>query len=357
MEPDYIINGQAHGDIASRLLACNFDTGVLRPWLGRDGRSYVTVTNAEGKPENRLLTNSVATLRKDDWIMLDEAIIRAAQPRLRTFGDLRAAGLQFVIPNGMAKTVLEYQTQSDITDADISMDGLRKSEADRPQYELAGLPLPIIHKDFSFPARQIMTSRNSNTPLDTTMAELAARKVAEQIERMTLGVGNTFSYAGHSIYGYTNFPQRLTTELTDPTGQGWKPADTVRDVLEMRKESQDAHYYGPWVLYCGTEWDLHLDDDYSDAKGDNTLRQRIMQISGIQDVRTADYLPGYDMVLVQQSSDVARAVVGMEIRTLQWESHGGLQQNFKVMAIMVPQVRADYNGNTGIVHATVAEGT
>jgi hypothetical protein len=28
--------------------------------------------------------------------------------------------------------------------------------------------------------------------------------------------------------------------------------------------------------------------------------------------------------------------------------------NFKVMAILVPQLRADFNGNTGIVHGAVA---
>jgi hypothetical protein len=43
----------------------------------------------------------------------------------------------------------------------------------------------------------------------------------------------------------------------------------------------------------------------------------------------------------------------MEITTLQWETHGGMMQNFKVMAIMVPQIRGDFNGNTGIVHGSV----
>jgi hypothetical protein len=40
--------------------------------------------------------------------------------------------------------------------------------------------------------------------------------------------------------------------------------------------------------------------------------------------------------------------------TVQWEEQGGLLLNFKIMAIMVPQLRADHNGNTGIVHGTSA---
>jgi hypothetical protein len=48
----------------------------------------------------------------------------------------------------------------------------------------------------------------------------------------------------------------------------------------------------------------------------------------------------------------------MDITTLQWESHGGMRINFKVMAIQVPDIRAQYVGTStstrkvGIVHAT-----
>ena len=44
--------------------------------------------------------------------------------------------------------------------------------------------------------------------------------------------------------------------------------------------------------------------------------------------------------------------LGADITTVQWESHGGMQINFKVMAIMVPQLRADFTGQTGIVHGS-----
>jgi len=81
---------------------------------------------------------------------------------------------------------------------------------------------------------------------------------------------------------------------------------------------------------------------------------RLMDIQSINDVRTLDHMTGWDLILVQQTSDVIREVVGMDITTVQWESMGGMRINFKVMAIMVPQLRADFNGNTGIVHAAVA---
>lgn len=347
---DYIMNGQAVGNVAAMLMQNQFSPSALRPWVGKDGRSYVVNHAGVVVP----LTNATATLRKDDWILLDDAIVKAAKPRLRAVADLRSRGLQFTIPNGMGKTVLETEKQSDITDAVISMDGLRESTADRPVFDLASLPLPIIHKDFHFSARQIMASRNGGSPLDTTSAELAARRVAEEAEKLLLGVTSSYAYGGGTIFGYTNFPSRLSKTITSPQATGWTPVVTVQEVLQMRLQSQDAFHFGPWVLYVTNDWDVFMDDDYSAAKGDLTLRQRLEMIQGIEEVRTLDFLPsGFDLILVQMTSDVVREVVGMDITTVQWETKGGMQINFKVMAIMVPQLRADFNNNTGIVHGTV----
>lgn len=350
---DFILNGQANGSVASQLMQNNFDVRCLRPYIGKDGRTYIT-QNVNGKQTPVPLNNATATLRKDDWKTLDTAIVKAAKPRLRFVGDLRSAGLTYNIPNGMGKTVLETETQGDISEAQISMDGLSRSQGDRPTFELNNLPLPIIHKDFSFSARQVMASRNGGSPLDTTTAELAARRVAEQAEQLALGTASSYAYGGGTIYGLTNFPSRLTKSMTLPTASGWTPATFVEEVLAMKNQSQAAYHYGPWRLYTSPNWDQYLDDDYSSAKGDNTLRERVAKIDGIQGISTLDYLSGYRAILVQMTSDVVREVMGMDITTAQWETQGGMQLNFKVMAIMVPQLRADQNSNTGIVDGTAS---
>lgn len=347
---NFVINGQASGDVAGVLMSNGFDAGALRPFIGDDGRSHVTLNTAQGK--RTIITNATATLRKDEWIQLDTAVIKAAKPRLNAVADLRSAGLQYVIPNGLGKTSLEHEAQSDIGAATISMDGLRQGERDRPQYDLRSLPLPIIHKDFQFSARQVAASRNGGSPLDTTMAELAGRRVAEETEKLVLGVADTFAFGGGSVYGYANFPQRLTKALTAPTSANHPT--TVAEVLAMRKQSTDNNYFGPWVLYYSPAWYVHMDEDYySTDRTATTLRKRLSEIEGITAVKPADYLTGTSLILVQQTPDVARLVLGMDITTVQWESHGGMQLNFKVMTIMVPQVRSDYNNATGIVHGSV----
>ena len=338
------------GSVASKLINCGFNTNCLRPWIGNDGRSYISAVE-NGKLVAKPVQNAVATLRKEDWIKLDEVIVPAAKARLKLVADLRGAGLEYGL-NGMGYTVLQTERMGDIGDASISMDGLREGTNDRPEFDLINLPLPIIHKDFSFSARQIAASRNGQTPLDTSMAELAARKVAEEAEKLAIGVASSYTFGGGTIYGLINYTGRLLADITAPTESGWTPATLVTEVLTMIQTAQDAYHYGPYMLYMGSSWNQYLDRDYNAAYQTGTLRSRLKMIENLSDVRTLDYLTGFNVVLVQMSSDVVREVVGMDITTVQWETNGGMLINFKVMAILVPQVRADINGKCGIVHGS-----
>ncbi|MEN6550218.1 MAG: hypothetical protein ABFE07_29590 [Armatimonadia bacterium] len=55
---DLILNGQAFGDVASLLVKNGMDVAALRPWEGKDGRSYILV-NGQAVP----MVNATATRR------------------------------------------------------------------------------------------------------------------------------------------------------------------------------------------------------------------------------------------------------------------------------------------------------
>jgi hypothetical protein len=338
------------GDSADRLIANNFDPGVLRPFIGPDGNNYMTL-NAGTPQERTVVTNAPATLTWEAWKAFDDAIIRAIQDELRLFADIRAAGLELNIPNGMGHTVLQYQTSGDIGPATISMDPIRRSEGDQPTKDSALLPLPCTHKDFDFSARQIAVSQNGRIPMpvDTDTAALAAHQVAVATEQLTAGTIGSFSYGGGTIYGYTNFPNRATkTDMPVPTGANG-PA-VISALLALRQMLIDDKHRGPYILYLNSQWAEFLDNDFSTAKGDQTLRQRILAIEGIQDVRISNYLPTtqFRCLLVEMKVGSVRAVIGMEPQMLQWESMGGLMKHFKVICIHVIQLRPDTAGNSGI---------
>jgi len=340
------------GSSRDLLMANNFDPSVLRPYLADNGRSYINVME-DGKLKARPLNNVAATLRKDDWIMLDTAIVKAAKSRLNFVQDLRGSGLTFSIPGGMGKTVLQTESESDVNDATISMDALRDAPDDRPEYDLVNLPLPITHKDFTISLRQLAASRQGGSPFDVSMGELAARKVAEQVEKLALGTASTYTYGGGTIYGARNFTSTLTKVMTSPATSAWTGGTLINELLAARKQLTDAYHYGPYNIYCSPAWDQYLDNDFK-TNSDKTLRNRILEIQSFNSVTTVDSLENYDILIIQMTSDVVRMVIGMEITTLQWETVGGLQQNFKVMCIMVPQVRADFNGNAGLLLGATA---
>jgi hypothetical protein len=373
---DFVSNGRGHGVVGETLSNCQFDPGLLRPYIDAQGRRCVTVNNGRGGFEKRLVGDVIASgvhspvfnatsLRKDEWIELDRVVLKAARQRLRAWSDLAAANTYGGF-NGMSKTILEHETMSDPGEAIVDMDGLTEGRTDSPKYQLEGLPLPITHSDFWFSARRLAASRNNGTPLDTTMAEAAGRRVAEMIEKTLIGVETGITYGNAtangygrtpSVYGYTNFTNRNTkTDLTTPTGSN--PEAVVQDILEMRDQLYADNFFGPFMLYHSTGYDIYLDNDYFRSGGTSvlqTLRQRIESIDGIAGVRRLDYLTsGFVMIMVQMTPDVVRAVNGMDITTVQWESVGGMRLNFKILAIQVPQIRADFDGRCGLIHATTA---
>lgn len=349
---DWIANGQGIGDVATVLLENDFNAHMLRRWKGRDRRNYAMVYNTKTRKYEPTVVNAPASLLRDEWIQIDRSVIEASQAPLRAVADLVGRGLTYTIPNGMGKTILEYQTLGDITPATTSMDGMRQSEEDTFEVDIAGLPLPIIHKDFSYSARRIATARASALPLDTTTARLAARRVSQEVEDYLLGV-KTFAYGGYNVYGYTNLPSRKTKTLSDPAGVGWTPNTLITEVLDMIQLAVDDNQYGPFMLYLSPSWGQYLENDYSAANPNSTLRQRLAAIDEIISVRTIPRLPGLQILLVQMTEDVIREVIGMPMTTLQWETLGGMRLHFKVMAIMVPQARPDQAGNAAIVHGSV----
>lgn len=439
---DFVINTgdgwQGRGPVATTLAGVRFDHGMLRPFIEDDPTSplvnqrCVTIETGKQKYVKNQKTgrqqlvmerktvpirwlqnqgihspvfNAGTALRKEEWILLDTQVLRAARYRLRAYSDLAKMNT-FGGFNGMTKLMLEHEVMSDPGSAQVDMTGLTPGRRDAPSFQLRGTPIPIIHVDSDVPSRFLGVSRNSGTPYDSTMGEAGGRRVGEAIEKTTIGIQTGIVYGGAStfvggydqtsqVYGYVNYPARLTrTNFYKPNGNGrsgtgWVPQDTLFDVLAGLDALRANKFYGPWYLYTSNDWDQYLDRPYlvTSAAGSiaglstNTLRQQICNIGEgdgqgpgdkqILGVRRLDFLfsstpaastgPGgenlngtypFTMIFVQMTPDVARAVNGLDITTIQWETVGGMQINFKFMAIQFAQLRSDKYGNCGILHAT-----
>jgi uncharacterized linocin/CFP29 family protein len=212
------------------------------------------------------------------------------------------------------------------------------------------LPLPIIHVDYEINARVLAASRSLGNPLDTTQAEMATRRVAEKLEDM-LFTSTSYTYGGGTIQGYLNATNRNQVTLSqDWDASGKTGPEIIQDVLNMKQASINANHYGPWMLYIPTGYETTLDEDYDSTTPGTTIRERILKISGIQGVKVIDRMTADNVVLVEMNTSTVRLVRGMGIQNVEWNTEGGMVSKFKVMTIQVPQIRADQDGNSGIVH-------
>ncbi len=395
---DYVANGQAYGPFAQQLSRLRYDAGFMRPYLNKRGTVCVTINTGEWKIDDNTgehiplkqqvrvaeavnanamdpLQNAT-TMRKDDWIHLDRKIQKAARPRLSAYADMRAAST-FTIP-GMSNSILEYERWSDAGQASVDMYDLSQANTDTPLVQLQNMPLPITNAAFNYSQREIGISASKGIPISTTMGEMAARRVADTIEKTTIGVlagltfGATISGANAStVFGYTNHPDRITkTDLTTPTSTN--STTTLAEVLTMLDLAKAQNFFGPFMLYTTNDWDQFMDNDYGKTAGtpganaaygfapSQTLRERLRSISGIQDVKRLDFWDDTTaLLLVNMNEETVRAVNGMEITTVRWDSVGTMMKNFLVMGIQVPNIRAQFIGTSqtsskaGIVHATV----
>jgi len=375
--------------VGNLMQGVHFDPLLLRPFVDNQGQRCVlkhtgrmTRNRQTGKDEWEIKKFKIADLQraglnhhtwnaqlltKQAWQELDRRITMQPRERLRAWNDL-AASATISGFNAMGKMTFEYQAATDVGEARIDMDAITDGRRDRPLLNLKSVPLPIIHADFHFSEREIAVSRNTGMPLDTAVAEMHSRRIDEMVERLVIGTetgptygtvtGGPGTHTGTStIYGYTNFPYRVTkTDLTTPSGTN--PEAVMTDVLEMVETMQTNGFYGPYMLYSSTAYSRYLNDDYfrtGSTSAVRSLRERIMQIEGILDIRRLDFLTsGYQLLLVQLDGQVAQAIMGMEKTTLHWETVGGLQQNFKIMCIKVPLLRSPYDGVAGILHATTS---
>lgn len=286
-------------------------------------------------------------LRKDEWQKFDEVIIDVARKRLTAVGDLLSRGLTYPLPNALGVTQVEWEQAGDLTDATVSMGGITHAERDRQTFTQKTIPVPIVHKDFQINVRALEASRTRGTPLDTAQAALAARIVSEKIESILFN-GSVVAGTSNQIYGYTTHPDRVTGSL----GTAWTTetgANILADVLAMITAANAQNMYGPFIIYVPVAAHVNMGNDFK-SESDKTILQRILEVPTIAGVQHSTDLAAGEVVMVQLTSDVVDMVDGIQPTVVQWTTEGGFMLNFKVLSIMVPRIKSDKSGQSGVIH-------
>lgn len=338
-----------------------------RPYIATNGRhrghpvvAYNTgQLDESGNPilaEKRINTN--ATLRKDEWIDLEDQIVEAARERLVIVDDLVSMGLTYNV-GGLGTLISEWETASEMTDAKINMDGESNDEKDRQAFGLNGVPIPVVSKQFSIGERVLMASRQRGASLDVTQGTEAARAVARVSESMVfngaqIGASNS---AGNSynIPGLTNFPGRETFTISDWSDtDNISPEDIFSEMLQMvQKMETEQRHFGPFHFYIPGEYASRFREDFKEF-GTRTLMQRALDEDVIASVRVADTLAAGNVSMIQMTRSVIDLAIAADVTTVQWESGSGWTNHFQVYAAWAPRLKDDFDGRTGIMHGSTA---
>ena len=139
---DFIGNGQSQGEVANLIQTDSLNVATMRPFLDIDPvtkrlGAYISVFKgvAPKKSENyRTIQVNGATLRRDEWITLDDAVMAVAEQRLTGVNDLVSRGLVYNLGDAMGTTVLESHDLSDAMEAELTMDGVSRGKGDRPLF-------------------------------------------------------------------------------------------------------------------------------------------------------------------------------------------------------------------------------
>lgn len=302
-----------------------------------------------------LVVNSA--LRKDEWEELDSAIVESAVAPLNMVNRFRRAGLVRRL-GSLGTLIAQYTQVSEMTAANISLSGTGAGAKDLVDFDLHGVPVPIIFKEFEINARYLQSSRLRGDGIDTVNARAAARVVGEKLEDLLVNGDTSINLNGSTIYGLTSHPDRNT----DTAGNfGGGDFGTITNIIPtfsgMIAAARGDNYRGPYgVFVSDTQYEQMSHSFYPDGSSQNAL-QRVGSLPQISFIDPSAWLADGEILMVQMVPEVVEMAIVetyWPITSLEWTSGDGMSSAFKVLTVFAPIIKSDFSGHSGIVHCTGA---
>ena len=312
-------------------------------------------------PEERKRLRANASLPKQAWVGIEDAVYPAIDDTLTIVNDLRGAGL--TINESVFNKVTEWHKQDYTAEATVSMDPETATDEGHVEYDLDGAPIPLIHSDFSIGFRDqgsegAFPGGMGGEDIETLNAEGSGRVVAEAAEKLVLhgwepsisGTDLGGSQDGYTMYGLTNHPSVHTGELGDWTADSEIPRQDLKD--RMFRDLKDDNFrptnQGYWI-YIGEALEDALEEyerDYSDW----TVRDAIGNLNDTGTIRVSEYLEDDACLVFRPTSDVIDLAVALEEQVVQWEDP--FRDYFKTIMAFTPRVKDTMRGQCGIAYYT-----
>lgn len=318
----------------------------------KDGSTLVNKRTGEISYQDRygrLVGNSA--LLEEEWRVIDDIVVEAAGPATTVLADLPKK-----THDSIGVLASSYSRRSQVTEADVSMSGRSRGQMDAPDYTLITTPLPVIFKEIEFGERELESSRRLGSDVSTDSIFEATRVVSEKLADMFYNGFAAITFNGATIFGLTTQTNRNTF-----SGSDWGTITNIHpNVVSMIAASMTDNYNGPWTLDVATTQYTQMLNRYSDGSS-GTAIDEVLKIPDLESVVKSSQLTAGVAVLRQNTRNVVewqqtnlggQNVNGVQIALVEWLSGDGMVHHLKLMAIASPVIKADYETQSGIVHAT-----
>ncbi len=309
-------------------------------------------------PQQRQRIRANASLPKQAWVGIEDAVYPAMDDELIIVSDLRAAGL--TTSEDINNKVSEWHKSDYDSTATVSMEPETATEEGATEYDLDGSPIPLIHSDFSVGFREGGNDANmGGQNLETLNAEGSARAVAEAMERLVLygwepSIGGDEPGGvqdGYTMYGLCNHPNTHDGELSN-----WleEPEEIRRDIKDkIFRDLKDDNFRptnaGYWV-YVGEGLEDVLEDPDPEGTGDRYIMDRLESLNSLGNLQVSQYLEDDAVLAFRPTADVIDLAFALEEQVVQWDDP--FRDYFKTITAFTPRVKDTLRGQCGVAYYT-----
>lgn len=298
------------------------------------------------------MMGNAAPIGLDAWRRIDARGTMLQRTVMAVFNRLAAANST---PVDFGDLVSFYPRIGDSGQARVSMDGRAQGKLDQATVSFVGTPVPIIHDEVGFGARQwaVMAKGGGMSAADSLAN--SQRMVVEKLEDMAINGLASIVVGGATIYGLKTFPDRNSGtygafNLNGGTGANWQTAfsTTLTALVTDRSFGQAT------VFLNYADWNYASQTDYA-ANYPGTILQRMQAMAGVREIIPCGALAANDVIAVNNidTGEWGSILTGMPLTTRpKFRANDMDDYNFAVMAMAAPQFRSDANGRSHIAAYT-----
>ncbi|MBB3144929.1 hypothetical protein FHS21_001330 [Phyllobacterium trifolii] len=308
-----------------------------------------------------MLGNAAAVLPRDAWLELDGITRRVMR------ADEGQAWMADLMPLAKAvnigKLVHLNRVSSDAGSVTRSMSGQVPVPLDKVVYDYRGNPVPIFSTAYGREWREWNTLQSENFDALSDDQEAHTAKIRRDMALYALNGDATIVVGGYTAYGIRTSPLSKVINL-GPTGGANIDLDssaTTSDAIDAFFSQTlgamlDANLItGKVNLYVSPEIGRNFDRSYSGSSGfkGGTLMSYLLTNRRINKIEVSYELTGNQFFGFVPSAEFIRPLVGMAVNTTAKTRQNPTDNyQFLVMGAMGIEIRADYNGKSGVFYST-----